>query len=282
MNSAPALVLPPLSPADQATLSTWDSCVDRASRIRSTATMALAYYGWRVKKSGRWSEFGCSNEQEYREARGISPNTWRVCMRIGQVFEAMPFEQLAVMTVTTATWFTKINPQLWHDYPWLEEAKRLQSKVFAKLVTDRNRLIDPEFGRSGRGNSAGLAIYRARLQLLKQQQELKSAEEAAMFLAADLPRSEHSQLLAASRHAYKLVGLAIKTMKRRQKKQSRYISARYTDKHLEDELRQLGKARTRLSAAILSCEKAIYDEEIDGKMALDQSAALRTIRELPQ
>ena len=198
--------------------------------------MVIAYYGWRIAKSNRWSEFGVADESAYAAARDIPASSWKRCLRIGRTLESLTFEQLCAISVSNAHALTEVVPDIWFDYPWLDEARSLSRTNFIPLVRERNRIftghaphkmLNPRKTRSDKGKG------------MPEPSITGTPDPLASIV--DLPSSASADLLAASRHTYKLMSLVIRSMRKRIGQSS---------PKLKDDLRILLKARDRISGGI--------------------------------
>lgn len=265
-------VLPPLSKSDQTTLHTWDECLKRAVMLHRAVTAAISYYGWRIKKSGRWAEFGCTGEIDYRMRRQISESMWKECMRIGRVLESLPFEELSVIPQRNARSLTYVSPAIWHDYPWLKESKTTPVREFEKLVRQRNRLL------LGTGHADPVADTRqrvmAKLQSVRDQHDLKSMSDALEFLLTKVPDDTSVELLSASRRTKELLGIAIDSMTR---VMDGKVKVRERMLVLANSIKLLEKARKRIGEAIALSAKAI-EEVIERKEREQDTDAIHTVK----
>lgn len=117
----------------------------RAAKMIKTGLMFVAYYGFRMRMCDGWTalgfEPGARGEEDYRESLGISRASWYRYIRIGQALHQLSLEELNELPTTNAELLLHVEPELWHEYRWVHEAKTLSSRELAELVIHRNRLI---------------------------------------------------------------------------------------------------------------------------------------------
>ena len=173
------------------------------------SSLQLAYYGWRVKKLRGWTLTPMLDaEREYVQARGIPIRWWRECTRVGQVLEALTLEELSSIGLSRSQSITQINPEIWDDYDWMADARRLSAEKFDKLVRLRNA-----------GNH-----------------DFPDEEEPE---PVPMEAAPVEQVIAAAKHAQKLLKLADKALRK-------YPYASDT-KFVRETRRLMDKARTRLN-----------------------------------
>lgn len=118
-----------------------DQRLRSAAKTLKNSLMEIAYYGWRMRLGDHWAEFGCDSEDQYRESIDIPRSTWYKFLRIGQVLHEIPYRDLQQIPTTNAELLMQVSPELWQDYPWVQEAKRLKPSDFALQITQRNRSV---------------------------------------------------------------------------------------------------------------------------------------------
>lgn len=101
--------------------------------------MMVAYGGIRMRMANGWSDFGYESEEACRDAMGVPRSTWYKALRIGEALFNLSFEDLQAITVGNAELLIQVAPELWADYPWVQEAKVLSSDKLAERIVMRNQ-----------------------------------------------------------------------------------------------------------------------------------------------
>lgn len=109
------------------------------AKYLKTGTMYIAYHGARLRAADGWKDFGFESEEDCRDKLGIPRSTWYKFIRIGEALIALSLEDLQQITIGNAELLIQVAPELWADYPWVQEAKRLSGGAFAELIVMRNQ-----------------------------------------------------------------------------------------------------------------------------------------------
>jgi hypothetical protein len=136
--SSNPIILPPAGDVNVVEL---EQRVRQIARTLRTTTMQLAWFGFRLRYAlgDDWSPIGFDSEESYRESLGIGRSTWYKAIGIGAALCTLKLSDMEQITVSNAEILIQVDQSLWHDYPWIEEAKKLPTEQFALLVTQRNR-----------------------------------------------------------------------------------------------------------------------------------------------
>jgi hypothetical protein len=219
-----------------------------------TARITIAYYGWRIKKSQRWPEFGCANETEYCCSRGIAMSTWSSCMRVGQLLEALTFDQLQSIGIENGMILCTVNPDIWSDYDWLSDARSTPYRKFRELVAVRNQTLDGGEQSHALMQSQKRLVARNRLREIAREHNLATIDDALALALDGEGTTASAQLLAAAKHAAKLL-----TLVRAQLRKGASGSFTTSQRYLEAE-RLIEKTKKRLTDAV-----AIAVESVQAK-----------------
>jgi hypothetical protein len=214
--------LSPLTAAGKRELIGWDTKIKNPTI--GNRSMTIAYYGWRIKKSGRWAELGCTDELSYIRSRSLPFWQWKRCVRVGMVFEALSFDRLLEIGVRKIRVLNTINPEIWQEYDWLSECQRLSVMQLSRLIDERNRAFD----------------------------NIDSSAFAVDKNATHISSPDDPTMIAAARHASKLIGIAIHKMMKSD-------TTRHSPK-FQDVERVLRLAQKRLRGAVkLSTAATVVD-----------------------
>jgi hypothetical protein len=206
--------LPPITAAEKAVLDDAHAHVCGAVKSMRSSQIELAYYGWRIQKSQRWAEFGCRNQAEYLDKFYIPSHAWSHCVRVGRVLESLPFDELSRIGIAKALHIARINPDIWHDYDWLAEARTMGRSKFGMLVTARNAALDGGEQSEALQLADKRKVTRAELRRIRKEHGLPSTEDAIAVALDGGGGSQTAQLFAACKHAVKLLSLVRQEMKK--------------------------------------------------------------------
>lgn len=101
--------------------------------------MMLAYGGIRMRIADGWKEYGFESEEACRNAWGVARSTWYKALRIGEALFNLSLDDLQEISVGNAELLIDVAPELWQDYPWVQEAKQLSGDKFAERIAMRNQ-----------------------------------------------------------------------------------------------------------------------------------------------
>jgi hypothetical protein len=236
---------PPLTLAEKNTLCTYDERIRNASARIKRSSCEIAYFGWRIKKANRWEEFGCKNEQEYYTSRGINEHLWYTAMLVGRLLEPLSLEDLMTIGIYKGRLLSNVHADLWHDYDWLGDARKMSEYDFREIVSVRNRTLD-----GGESSQALLtaeaeyadAITRQKLDRLRKKYGLDNSIDVIKMALRDADSNVSIELAKAARHANKLLSLSKQALRSRRKS-----ALSGSDKNVD---RLITKAQNRLSDAI--------------------------------
>lgn len=228
-----------LPPAGEAVF--YDREVRRAARTFKSAIMAIAYYGARMRALGMFAQLGFESEDVYRDSIDVPRSTWYKAVRIGEALYELPLVDLQALSTGNAELLIQIDPILWNDYPWVTEAKQLDTTSFAGLVAQRNR-------QSGSSREV-YSYYRCRVpytakkfieeavEAFRQKNELASASQALEFMVAD--RYDTPNFMETLIESRRILAFAIRLLERREVKEiteEMYLLKK--SRRLLDEIRQ--------------------------------------------
>jgi hypothetical protein len=237
-------IIPPLSLSQKSELVMRDTAIRKASASIRSSKCVIAFHGWRLHKSNRWHDLGYASEESYREAAGITPHMWDLCLTVGKLLEPLTLEQLTEIGIEKGILLTHVNSDLWFDFPWLQDAKRMSERDFRDVVTLRNRSLDsPEATEALLANqSSEDVVTRAKIDYLRRKYGLDNSIDAIKMALRDADSSVAIELAKAARHANKLLTLSQQALRSRRKS-----ALSPTDKNID---RLIRKAKDRLSDAI--------------------------------
>lgn len=210
----------------------------RAAHGLKNSLMTIAYYGFRVRMGEYFRDYGFETEDHFRESLDIPRSTWYKAVRIGEALNQLSLEDLQQISTGNAELLIQVQPQLWQDFPWIEEAKSLKPSEFAVKVADRNKQVGDA--------REPMTYYRCKVPFLaksaieemvesfRQANNLASTGQALEFLMAD--SFDRPNAVAAIANAMSLISNAIRSIEKR------FDSA-------ENELEWLYQAKRGLHAA---------------------------------
>jgi len=140
----------PIQPQPQIMASGELSSPEMFAKVRSAATklrnslVEIAFYGWKLRQRQAWQELGFVDEDAAREDLGLSQSMWGTYMILGERLEGLTMDQMSTVTVEAARLLTRIHPNVWAEYAWLQEARALPMRKFALLVEQRNQQASPK------------------------------------------------------------------------------------------------------------------------------------------
>lgn len=135
LTSGQAQVLPP----SNVELYRWDKEITRAAQAHQLCVWTIAYYGFKMKLASAWREFKCDTEDQYREKKGIARSTWYLYIGIVQNLPDITLENLQKIPLTNAQILAQVDPELRHQYPWIQDAQTLAPKELAERFVERSR-----------------------------------------------------------------------------------------------------------------------------------------------
>lgn len=138
LTTIPAVAAAPeiLAPAGEAY--GCDLNLRRAAKALKTSLMEIAYYGWRLKRTEGWLELGYEDETAYRHSLDIPKSTYFKFIRIGEALQQLSLDDMKALSTGNAELLLQVPPELWHDFPWVMEAKKLPTPEFAMRITTRS------------------------------------------------------------------------------------------------------------------------------------------------
>lgn len=112
--------------------------LQRSTANCRNAMMEIAYYGFRLRQADSWAEIGLADEESCREYLGIPEATWDKYVTLGERLQQLTLDDLRSLSMASAQWLTRVNPKIWGEFPWIEEARLLSATNLAALVAQRN------------------------------------------------------------------------------------------------------------------------------------------------
>ena len=181
--------------------------------------MRLAYYGHRMRMCDGWTQFGFETgprgEEAYRNSRGIPRSTWYRAVRIGQAFHQLPLWELERIPIENANTLLAVNPIIFNDYNWTQEARTKSNEELALLVTERNRLIgdnrEPLTAMIFRVPVLARKALDKMLDGFMKKHELSSKSQALECLIAD--RHDQANLAAGIHKARTMVAASLRLLR---------------------------------------------------------------------
>lgn len=188
-------ILPPSQPViDQDDIAQWDQGLRRAVDGHRSTLVEIAYYGSRIRSANGWEKLGFADENEYRENIGLGESTWKEYLKLGDRLSHLGLSDMMRLTFKSARLLTKVDPKIWPEYAWTEEAALLPAREFAMLVDQRNR----EAGSSIKQESKGkitldmpltkVAGVERRIDTLKRRQKLQTTTATIEYALAAAER----------------------------------------------------------------------------------------------
>jgi len=128
-------ILPPSSPE----LHEIDQNLRQGAKSYRFGLRTIMFYGWKLRLAERWQDLGFADEDAYRRELDVPQSTWYKYVGLGFELRGIPFDDLKQICITTLELMTQIQPELWRDYPWIDEAKQLKPAEFADLIVIRRK-----------------------------------------------------------------------------------------------------------------------------------------------
>ena len=82
---------------------------------------------------------GVADEDSYRKILGLAQSTYYKLLGIGSALYMVKLADMERIPVGNAELLMKVDPALWHDFPWVHEAQTLSADEFACKIIQRNR-----------------------------------------------------------------------------------------------------------------------------------------------
>ena len=180
-----------------------------AAKAYRQSSMRLAYYSWRLRYSlaDDWSPLGVKNEEEYRKVLGIAQSTFYKLLNLGAALYMVKLADMERIPVGNAELLMKVEPALWHDFPWVQEAQTLSADDFAAKIVQRNRQAgsdsEPMVSFHVRVPYSAKKFLHDTIEKFRQEHNLASAGEALEFLVADV--HDRPNVMAAIERANRYV-----------------------------------------------------------------------------
>lgn len=189
----------------------------RAAHGLKNSFMSIAYYGFRVRMGEYFRDYGFESEDQFRESLDIPRSTWYKAIRVGEALNQLSLEDLQQISTGNADLLIQIQPQLWQDFPWIDEAKRLKPAEFAVKVADRHRQAgdtrEPMTYYRCKVPFLAKAAIEEMVESFRERNSLASTGQALEFLMAD--SFDRPNAVAAIANAMSLITSAIRSLEKR-------------------------------------------------------------------
>jgi hypothetical protein len=166
------------------------------------SSLRIAYYGFRLRYAlmDDWSPLGVKDEEEYRKILGIAQSTYYKLLKIGAALYTVKLSDMERITVGKAELLIQVEPALWHDFPWVQEAQKLSEDDFSRLIVQRHRQVgsakEPMTYFRVKVPYSAKRFLQDTVEKFRQEQNLATSAEALEYLVAD---NETQWLLRAYR-----------------------------------------------------------------------------------
>lgn len=183
--------------------------------------MRLAYYSWRLRYAlaDDWSPLGVKSEDEYRKSLGLAPSTFYKLLNIGAALYTIKLADMERIPVGNAELLMKVEPALWHDFPWVQEAQTLSADEFAAKIVQRNRQagsdVEPMVQFQVKVPYSAKKFMLDTVEKFRQEHNLASAGEALEYLIADV--HDRPNIMAAIERANRYVKWSLFRLRKRKK-----------------------------------------------------------------
>jgi hypothetical protein len=191
-----------------------------AAKAYRQSTMRICYYGWRLRYAlmDDWSPLGVKDEEEYRQSLGIGQSTWYRCLKIGTALYTVKLADMERITVGKAELLIQVEPALWHDFPWVQEAQKLSEDEFARLIVQRHRQVgsarEPMTYFRVKVPVSTKKFLLDTLAKFRQEHNLASSAEALEYLVADV--HDRPNVMAAIERANRYVKWSLFRFRKRE------------------------------------------------------------------
>ena len=173
------------------------------------SSLRIAYYGFRMRFAlgDDWSQVGAKDEEEYRKLLGVGQSTWYKLLKIGMALYMVKLADMERITVGKAELLIQVEPALWHDFPWVQEAQKLSEDEFTRLIVQRHRQVGSA--------KEPMTYFRVKVpfstkkflldtvEKFRQEHNLASSAEAIEYLVADV--HDRPNVMAAIERANRYV-----------------------------------------------------------------------------
>ncbi len=196
-----------------------DFQIRAAAQSFRQASMRIAYYGFRLRHSllNDWSPVGAKDEEDYRKKLGLAQSTWYKLLNIGSALYMVKLADMERIPVGNAELLMKVEPTLWLDYPWVEEAQTLSPDDFAARIVQRNRRAgsdqEPMVNYRVRVPYSAKRFMEETVERFRQEQGLSTPGEALEYLIADL--HDRPNVMAAIERANRYIRWAMYRCRKR-------------------------------------------------------------------
>jgi hypothetical protein len=150
---------------------------------------AAAYYGYRLLAADDWPSLGYDSAEHYYTEQGLSEALWKRYTTIGERLQHISLSDMQSLRISSADALSKVHPDLWPEYAWVEEAKLLPTREFEILVSQRNRehqptasqLAEPRITMSVSVPVSQQSLLERRLQSLRRRAKLATTGDTLIF-----------------------------------------------------------------------------------------------------
>jgi hypothetical protein len=180
-----------------------------AAKMHRQSSLRIAYYGFRLRYAlmDDWSPLGVKDEEEYRKILGIAQSTYYKLLKIGAALYTVKLSDMERITVGKAELLIQVEPALWHDFPWVQEAQKLSEDDFSRLIVQRHRQVgsakEPMTYFRVKVPYSAKRFLQDTVEKFRQEQNLATSAEALEYLVADV--HDRPNVMAAIERANRYV-----------------------------------------------------------------------------
>jgi len=244
-----------------------------AAKSYRQASMRIAYYAFRLRYAllDDWSPLGVKSEDDYRKLLGLAPSTFYKLLGIGSALYMVKLADMERIPVGNAELLMKVEPALWHDFPWVQEAQTLSADEFAAKIVQRNRTAgsdsEPMVQFQVKVPYSAKKFMQDTVEKFRQEHNLASAGQALEFLIADV--HDRPNVMAAIERANRYVKWSMFRLRVRKK--------------IDHEMRWLQRAGSLLNKAYwavrMEDEVPIYEDDEKEVYPAETTAELQNYNE---
>lgn len=180
----------------------------------------MVFVAHRLWLANDWQALGYQDVESFCEAAGVTVRYWDRLALIGERLQHISLPEAQNIPFASLEALSRVNPSIWNEYAWVEEAKALRSKEFVLLVLKRNSQLgktisEPRCALTVRVPLSQHPVIERRLEALRRQERLSSSAEALAFALESVDRaglmadtiSEIQEQIAELKHLYDPVNL---------------------------------------------------------------------------
>lgn len=190
-------IRPAVQPPSDAPITLKDMAVQffSLSRQQSRVVGEMILVAYRLWVANDWPALGFTDVEAFCDHAGITAKYWDQLTLLGERLQLLTVGEVQGLSLAMLNSLARVHPSIWSEYAWVEEAKALQAREFAMLVTQRNEevnksLTEPRCALTVRVPLSQHPVLERRLEALRRQERLGSIGEALTFALESVDRAD--------------------------------------------------------------------------------------------